>query len=93
MSARLRVGVLGATDSWHTRSLAGSLVGRGHEVLTIPATRLRSEVDPDGGVHVRGPEDVRLDALDLLIVRGFPRGSLEQVIFRMDVLHVLVLFQ
>jgi RimK family alpha-L-glutamate ligase len=89
VSARLRVGVLGATDSWHTRSLAGSLVGRGHEVLTIPATRLRSEVDSDGGVHVRGPEDVRLDALDLLLVRGLPRGSLEQVIFRMDALHVL----
>jgi RimK family alpha-L-glutamate ligase len=89
VSARLRVGVLGATDSWHTRSLTGSLVGRGHEVLTIPATRLRSEVDPDGRVHVRGPEDVRLDALDLLIVRGLPRGSLEQVIFRMDALHVL----
>jgi RimK family alpha-L-glutamate ligase len=89
VSARLRVGVLGATDSWHTRSLSGSLAGRGHEVLTIPATRLRSEVDPDGRVHVRGPEDVRLDALDLLIVRGLPRGSLEQVIFRMDVLHVL----
>jgi RimK family alpha-L-glutamate ligase len=32
---------------------------------------------------------VRLDALDLLIVRGLPRGSLEQVIFRMDALHVL----
>jgi RimK family alpha-L-glutamate ligase len=32
---------------------------------------------------------VLLDALDLLIVRGLPRGSLEQVIFRMDALHVL----
>lgn len=30
-----------------------------------------------------------MDALDLLIVRGLPRGSLEQVIFRMDALHVL----
>jgi RimK family alpha-L-glutamate ligase len=87
--ARLRVGVLGATGSWHTRGLSGALVARGHEVLTIPATRLRSEIDDAGGVHVLGPEDVRLDALDLLIVRGLPRGSLEQVIFRMDALHVL----
>ncbi len=35
------------------------------------------------------PDAVALDALDLLIVRGLPRGSLEQVIFRMDALHVL----
>jgi RimK family alpha-L-glutamate ligase len=89
VSAPLRVGVLGATGSWHTRGLTGALAARGHEVLAIGATRLRSEVGPDGRVHVLGPEDVRLDALDLLIVRGLPRGSLEQVIFRMDALHVL----
>ena len=89
MRQRLRVGVLGATGSWHTRGLTGALAARGHEVVAVPATRLRSEIGPDGGVHVLGPEDVRLDALDLLIVRGLPRGSLEQVIFRMDALHVL----
>ena len=89
MRERLRVGVLGATGSWHTRGLTGALTARGHEVVAIPATRLRSEIDDSGGVHVLGPEDVRLDALDLLIVRGLPRGSLEQVIFRMDALHVL----
>ena len=85
----MRVGVLGATGSWHTRGLAGALTARGHEVLTIPATRLRSEVSPSGQVRILGPEDVRLDALDLLFVRGLPRGSLEQVIFRMDALHTL----
>ena len=40
-------------------------------------------------MHVLGPDGDALDALDLLIVRGLPRGSLEQVIFRMDALHVL----
>ena len=89
MSASLRVGVLGATGSWHTRTLSAALTARGHEVLAIPATRLRSEVDCDGTVRVLGLDDVALDALDLLIIRGLPRGSLEQVIFRMDALHVL----
>ena len=89
MSAGLRVGVLGATGSWHTRGLTGELAARGHEVLAIPATRLRSQVDAGGRVRVLGPDDVALEALDLLIVRGLPRGSLEQVIFRMDALHVL----
>jgi RimK family alpha-L-glutamate ligase len=89
LSAPLRVAVLGATGSWHTRGLTGALAARGHDVLAIPATRLRSEVDPDGRVHILGPDDVQLDTLDLVIVRGLPRGSLEQVIFRMDALHVL----
>jgi RimK family alpha-L-glutamate ligase len=89
VTGRLRVGVLGASGSWHTRGLLSVLVARGHEVLAIPATRLYAEVDQHGDAHVLGPEDVVLDALDLLVVRGLPRGSLEQVIFRMDALHVL----
>lgn len=89
MTGRLRVGVLGATGSWHTRRLLAALDARGHETLAIPATRLQSEVDEHGDVHVLGPEGVVLDALDLLLVRGLPRGSLEQVIFRLDALHVL----
>ncbi len=89
MSGPLRVAVLGASGSWHTRRLVRVFAARGHEVVAIPATRLRSIVDDDGAAHVLGPDGVVLDALDLLIVRGLPRGSLEQVIFRMDALHVL----
>jgi RimK family alpha-L-glutamate ligase len=85
----LRVAVLGASGSWHSRRLIAALTARGHEVLAIPATRLRSVVDSAAEVHILGPDGAALDALDLLIVRGLPRGSLEQVIFRMDALHVL----
>jgi RimK family alpha-L-glutamate ligase len=38
----------------------------------------------DGEVSVAG-----LDGCDAVIVRGIPRGSLEQVIFRVDALHTL----
>jgi RimK family alpha-L-glutamate ligase len=69
--------------------MQSALAARGHEVVAIPATRLQSEVDEAGEVRVLGPDETPLDALDLLIVRGLPRGSLEQVIFRMDALHVL----
>ena len=89
MTPRLRVAVVGASGSWHSRGVIGALGARGHEVLSVPATRLRSEIDEHGNAHVLGPDGVALDALDLLIVRGLPRGSLEQVIFRMDALHVL----
>ena len=85
----MRVAVLGASGSWHSGRLIGALSDRGHEVLAVPATRLRSIVDEAGDAHVLGPDGAVLDGLDLLIVRGLPRGSLEQVIFRMDALHVL----
>ncbi len=89
MTRRLCVGVLGASGSWHARRLLTGLSAHGHEVLAIPATRLESEVDERGSVRVLGPEGAALSALDLLIIRGLPRGSLEQVIFRVDALHVL----
>jgi RimK family alpha-L-glutamate ligase len=89
VSTRLRVGVLGGSVSWHARGLQNALAARGHEVLAIPPTRLQSEVDEVGEVRILGPDGTVLDELDLLIVRGLPRGSLEQVIFRMDALHVL----
>jgi RimK family alpha-L-glutamate ligase len=89
VTGRLRVGILGATGSWHTSRLVAALSDRGHQVLAIPATRLQSEVDDHGDVHVLGPEGVVLNELDLLLIRGLPRGSLEQVIFRVDALHVL----
>jgi len=43
----------------------------------------------DGDIAVTGAE-VPLDSCDAVIVRGIPRGSLEQVIFRVDALHALV---
>jgi RimK family alpha-L-glutamate ligase len=43
----------------------------------------------DGDVAVRS-RDLELDGCDAVIVRGIPRGSLEQVIFRVDALHALV---
>jgi RimK family alpha-L-glutamate ligase len=42
----------------------------------------------DGDVGVRS-RDLWLDGGDAVIVRGIPRGSLEQVIFRVDALHAL----
>jgi RimK family alpha-L-glutamate ligase len=89
LSARLRAGVLGATGSWHSRRLLHALAARGHDCVAIPATRLWSEIGADGSSRVLGPGGERVDALDVLIVRGLPRGSLEQVIFRMDALHLL----
>jgi RimK family alpha-L-glutamate ligase len=43
----------------------------------------------DGDVAVRSGK-LWLEGCDAVIVRGIPRGSLEQVIFRVDALHALV---
>jgi RimK family alpha-L-glutamate ligase len=42
----------------------------------------------DGDVAVSSTE-LSLDGCDAVVVRGVPRGSLEQVIFRVDALHAL----
>jgi hypothetical protein len=51
----MRVAVLGASGSWHSRGLIGTLATRRHEVLAIPATRLRSSVGEGKDAHVLGP--------------------------------------
>ena len=84
---RLRVAVLGSTGGWHAGRLKRALAARGHECNLAPVTRMVSRIE-GGGVGVRSRELV-LDGCDVVLVRGIPRGSLEQVVFRVDVLHAL----
>jgi RimK family alpha-L-glutamate ligase len=83
----MRVAVVGSTGGWHADRLARALSVRGHTCAFAPVTRMVSRVD--GGIAVRG-RDVALEACDLVIVRGIPRGSLEQIVYRVDALHALV---
>jgi RimK family alpha-L-glutamate ligase len=82
----LRVAVLGSTGGWHARRLERALTARGHECGFAPVTRMVGRVEGGLGVRSRG---VALDDHDVVLVRGIPRGSLEQVVFRVDVLHAL----
>jgi RimK family alpha-L-glutamate ligase len=82
----MRVAVLGSTGGWHAERLERALASRGHSCAFAPVTRLAGRID--GGIAVRGGEVV-LDACDAVVVRGIPRGSLEQVVFRVDALHAL----
>jgi RimK family alpha-L-glutamate ligase len=79
----LTVAILGSSGGWHARQLTDALEARGHEHRLVPVTRMLGSID--GDVSVRSVE-----GCDAVIVRGIPRGSLEQVIFRVDVLHALV---
>jgi RimK family alpha-L-glutamate ligase len=83
---RLRVAVLGSSSRWHADRLRRALEARDHEHAFAPVTRLSGRVDGELGVTAG---DVALEAYDVVLVRGLPRGSLEQVIFRVDALHTL----
>jgi RimK family alpha-L-glutamate ligase len=78
----MRVAILGSTGGWHAERLERALTARGHECGFVPITRMVGRID--GGVAVRG-----LEECDVVMVRGVPRGSLEQVVFRVDALHAL----
>ncbi|HEX2104992.1 MAG TPA: RimK family alpha-L-glutamate ligase [Solirubrobacteraceae bacterium] len=82
----MRVAVLGSTGGWHAERLERALTARGHECRFAPVTRIVGRID--GGFAARS-RDVALDACDLVVVRGIPRGSLEQIVFRVDALHAL----
>ncbi len=79
----MRIVILGSQNSWHVQQLSRAASRQGHEISLISFSSLRAEIDrrrnhrPDDRVHGFG---------DVLVVRCMPRGTLEQIIFRMDVL-------
>jgi RimK family alpha-L-glutamate ligase len=83
----MRVAVVGSTGGWHAERLTRALAARGHSCAFAPVTRMVSRVED--GITVRS-RDVALDECDVVIVRAIPRGSLEQIVFRVDALHALV---
>ena len=82
----MRIAILGSTGGWHAERLQRALTARGHECGFAPVTRMVGRID--GAIAVRSQE-LALEACDAVLVRGVPRGSLEQVVFRVDVLHAL----
>lgn len=82
----MRVAVLSSSGGWHVRRLREALEARGAEVTRVPVNELVARVGPAPGVSAGG---VGLDRLDAVLVRLVPRGSLDQMIFRMDALHRL----
>jgi RimK family alpha-L-glutamate ligase len=79
----MHLAVLASVDSWYLRDLARAAAGR-HRVTQVDFARLSAEMD--GARQRIRAGDVLLDDIDCLLVRTMPPGSLEQVVFRMDVL-------
>lgn len=80
------VGLLASGDGWHARALAAAFERLGCRTLRLEVARLAGRVGPRPGVRSGGLD---LESLDALVVRVIPAGSLEQVVFRVDCLHLL----
>jgi ribosomal protein S6--L-glutamate ligase len=78
MNGAMRITILSAGTGWHVRDLRRAAVERGHAVALADFRTLSA--------GVRADPPPRTDA-DAVVVRTMPAGSLEQVVFRMDLLH------
>jgi glutathione synthase/RimK-type ligase-like ATP-grasp enzyme len=82
----LRIAVLAARAGWHTAELQRAATERGHEATILPYEGLVASIGSRPGLRSRTTE---LDAVDTVLARIIPSGSLEQIIFRVDALHRL----
>jgi ribosomal protein S6--L-glutamate ligase len=74
----MRLTLLSGGEGWHVRDLRRAAEARGHAVTVFDFRTVYAGVNA-------GPDP--LAETDAIIVRTMPPGSLEQVVFRMDVLH------
>ncbi|HEX5963499.1 MAG TPA: RimK family alpha-L-glutamate ligase [Gemmatimonadales bacterium] len=82
----MRIAVLAARSGWHTQELERAAAERGHEAIVLPYEGLVATIGPVPGLRSLNTE---LDAVDAVLARIIPSGSLEQIIFRVDALHRL----
>jgi RimK family alpha-L-glutamate ligase len=76
----MRIAILSAGDGWHVRDLRRAAAALGHNAVAVDFRRVTAGL---------GVTTDSLAAFDGVMVRTMPPGSLEQVVFRMDVLHRL----
>ena len=82
----MRIGILGSRRGWHVEALRQALDRRGIAAECFPITHFVARISDKPRVRI---EDQILENYDAIIVRSIPAGSLEQIIFRVDVLHRL----
>jgi ribosomal protein S6--L-glutamate ligase len=77
----MRIALLSGGAGWHVHDLKRAAAALGHETLIVDFRKLH-------GAVAAGTDP--LASFDAVLVRTMPPGSLEQVVFRMDLLHRLV---
>ncbi|HOP88257.1 MAG TPA: RimK family alpha-L-glutamate ligase [Acetomicrobium flavidum] len=79
----MKATILGAANAWHVEVLIKAFVERNVSVNVLRTRDLKALINDDL-ISVN-----EADLGDVILVRSLPGGSLEQVIFRVDLLHVL----
>lgn len=80
----MRIAILCGGAGWHVRDLVRAAADLGHVAESVDFRTIAADVGTPGA-HASGS----LFDFDAVIVRMMPPGSLEQIVFRMDVLHAL----
>ncbi len=80
------VAILGAGHGWHVAELERALRSRGHRPHPLRVSALVARIGQRPRLSAGG---VPLEDVDAVFQRIIPRGSLEQIIFRVDALHWL----
>jgi RimK family alpha-L-glutamate ligase len=84
----MQVAILSARTGWHTDQLCRALAERQHTGRVLPYEGLVARLD--AGHRVSGglsSENASILDADAVLARIIPDGSLEQIIYRVDVLH------
>jgi len=76
----MRIAILSGGNGWHVQDLLRAAAELGHEAKAVDFRALAVGVEM---------EPAPLAGFDAVMVRTIPAGSLEQVVFRMDVLHAV----
>jgi len=79
----MHIAVLCSLNSWYLKDLRRAAAAR-HEITPVTFRELAAAVS--GDVSSQSSGGVDLGRVDAVLVRTMPPGSLEQVVFRMDVL-------
>jgi RimK family alpha-L-glutamate ligase len=82
----MRIAVLATAESWYYRDMLRA-AGDRHELTAVSYKSLVAQMR--GGEHTHRSGAANLNAVDAVLVRSMPPGSLEQVVFRMDALAQL----
>ena len=86
----MRIAILGNQGSWYCEQLHQAAQSHGHESFIIEFRDLASEIlktnQEQSFSYDAKRNPIKLNPFDCLIIRTMPPGSLEQVIFRMDLL-------
>jgi RimK family alpha-L-glutamate ligase len=86
MPHSLRIAMLGTTAGWHFDQLQSAATAQGHRLVHFSYEQLASTNGSRDRVQC-GEDDIA--SFDLILARTMPLGTLDQIVYRLSILHRL----